>query len=91
MMKMKMKMRARVLSVCLSLLLLVSCLPLYEVEAVAEEGAGTTYYVDSDGGSDDNTGTAPDQAWASLEKVNGFEFQPGDRLLFQKGDVWTGQ
>ena len=88
---MKMKMRVRVLSICLSLFLLVSCLPLYEVEAVAEEGAGTTYYVDSDGGSDDNTGTAPDQAWASLEKVNGFEFQPGDRLLFQKGDVWTGQ
>lgn len=52
--------------------------------------AGNTYYVSSTGGDDANDGMAEDRAWATLEKVNGMKFQPGDRILFKAGDVWNG-
>lgn len=61
---------------------------------VADEetnGTGTTYYIDSDGGNDENSGTSPEEAWSSLEKINETTFQPGDEILFEKGDVWAGQ
>ena len=40
----------------------------------------STYYVDSDGGSDSNTGASPGAAWATLDKANAKTFQPGDRM-----------
>lgn len=51
---------------------------------------GTAYFVDSASGDDSNPGTerAP---WKTLTKVNATEFQPGDRILFRSGGVWTGQ
>ncbi|GGA26458.1 LamG-like jellyroll fold domain-containing protein [Paenibacillus physcomitrellae] len=52
---------------------------------------GTIYYVDSAAGSDANTGTSPDQAWKSLDKINATTFSPGDALLFKSGGVWNGQ
>ena len=52
---------------------------------------GTTYYVDSESGSDENPGTTSSQAWASLEKVNQQTYQPGDRILFKAGTEYTGQ
>lgn len=52
---------------------------------------GTTYYVDRDGGNDNASGTSQSEAWSSLEKINSVTFRPGDQILFQKGDVWTGQ
>ncbi|MCB0477242.1 MAG: T9SS type A sorting domain-containing protein [Crocinitomicaceae bacterium] len=50
----------------------------------------TTYYV-SNSGNDANTGTATNQSWSSLGQVNGFAFQPGDSILFNRGDEWNGQ
>lgn len=52
--------------------------------------AGTTYYVDSVGGSDSNSGTSPTSPWATLSKVNSTTFAPGDKILFHAGNVWTG-
>lgn len=52
---------------------------------------GTTYYLDATGGDDDNTGTSPEKAWQSLEKVNGTVFLPGDRILLKSGEIWNGQ
>lgn len=57
----------------------------------AEETTGTTYYVSETDGNDSNSGTGPDDAWQSLEKVNSTTFDPGDRILFRAGDTWTGQ
>ena len=51
----------------------------------------TTYYVDSIGGSDGNGGTSETDAWQSLAPVNSFTFQPGDRVRFRSGGIWTGQ
>ena len=49
------------------------------------------YYIDSVSGLDSNLGTAPEQPWKSLEKVNSITFQPGDRLLFKAGATWKGR
>lgn len=50
-----------------------------------------TLYIDSTDGVDDNPGDAPARAWKSLARVNQEVFQPGDRLLFRSGGIWTGQ
>ncbi len=51
----------------------------------------TDYYVDSDGGDDGNTGTATDQAWASLAKASAGAYVAGDRILLQRGDTFAGK
>jgi len=59
---------------------------------VAGPGEGdATYYVDSTHGNDRNSGTDPQEAWATLKKVNGIVFQPGDRVLFAAGSVYRGR
>lgn len=50
-----------------------------------------TYYVDSSGGDDGNSGTSPESAWQTLSKVNSVTFSPGDSILFIRGGEWTGQ
>lgn len=52
---------------------------------------GTTYYVDADGGDDENDGTSPQTAFQTLDKLNSMTFAPGDTILFQRGDEWMGQ
>ncbi len=47
-----------------------------------------TYYVDSEKGNDGNPGTSIDSAWSTIEKVNSFDFVPGDSILFRRGSVW---
>ena len=53
--------------------------------------AATTYYADSRGGDDSNTGTSSAKAWKTLNKVNGTRFLPGDRILLKSNSVWKGQ
>jgi hypothetical protein len=57
--------------------------------AGASAGA-ETYYVDAAEGDDARAGTAPEQAWRSLEKVNAAELQPGDEVRLVAGGVWRG-
>ena len=45
------------------------------------------YYVDAVNGSDENEGTSPKAAWKSLDKVNQTELQPGDKVLFCRGQI----
>ncbi len=49
----------------------------------------TTYYVSSEG-NDDNPGTSESMPWLSLSRVNSFYPQPGDNILFRRGDEWFG-
>ncbi len=51
--------------------------------------SGTTYYVSSSSGSDANSGTSAGAAWASVAKVNAQSLQPGDSVLFKRGDIWN--
>jgi hypothetical protein len=52
---------------------------------------GTTYYVDSVGGSDGYSGTSPGAAWESLANVNATTFAPGDQILLKADCVWNDQ
>jgi hypothetical protein len=55
--------------------------------ATASEAA--TYYV-RNGGSDSANGLSHGTAWATLDKVNGFSFAPGDQVLLYEGHRWVG-
>ncbi len=55
----------------------------------AEEQAPAAYHV-SPAGSDANDGTAPGQAWKSLERANRAALRPGDRLLLEGGQSFSG-
>ncbi|WP_299781569.1 DNRLRE domain-containing protein [uncultured Formosa sp.] len=48
------------------------------------------YYVDNVDGNDTNNGDTPDTAWKSLEKINEITFGAGTRILFKRGQSWTG-
>lgn len=50
---------------------------------------GATYYVSSSSGSDMNGGTSATSAWQTIAHVNAQTFQPGDSVLFKRGDVWN--
>lgn len=50
-----------------------------------------TFYVDSVGGNDSNSGTSIDQAWKTISKVDSTVLSPGDEVLFKKGSTWREQ
>jgi hypothetical protein len=53
--------------------------------------AQTTYYV-ADDGDDANDGITQEEPWATPNKIYSFSnFQPGDSILFKRGDVFGGQ
>jgi hypothetical protein len=51
--------------------------------------SAATYYVSSSTGNDSNNGTSAASAWQTIGQVNGQTFQPGDSILFKRGDVWN--
>ena len=48
----------------------------------------TTYYVSSSQGNDSNSGTSETNAFKTIDKVRSLTLNPGDNLLFKRGDVW---
>ena len=50
-----------------------------------------TYYISSSSGDDNNPGTSPGNAIASLEKASKLKLGPGDRILLHSGDIFKGQ
>ena len=51
--------------------------------------SAASYYV-SEAGDDTAEGLTPASPWRTIEKVNTTEFQPGDSILFKRGDAWRG-
>ncbi len=51
---------------------------------------GRDFHIDSRRGSDANDGRSDRTAWQSLEKANGFEFRPGDRILLKRNSRFKG-
>lgn len=47
-----------------------------------------TYYVNATTGNDLQSGTSASDAWKTVNKVNSTHLDPGDRILFNYGDVW---
>jgi hypothetical protein len=42
------------------------------------QAAGTTYYLDAEGGDDSNSGTSEAKPWATIDKANALDLDPGD-------------
>lgn len=51
--------------------------------------AQKNYYVSSTNGNDKNKGTE-NAPWKSLQKISKAQLNPGDKILFKKGDVFVG-
>lgn len=64
---------------------LSACLCLLHSPAYAKH-----FFVDSLNGNDSNTGTAPANAWKTLARINSTSFDPGDTILFKRGQKWRG-
>jgi parallel beta-helix repeat protein len=47
-----------------------------------------TYYVDATKGNDANSGLSEATPWKAIAKVNASNFNPGDQILFKRGEVW---
>lgn len=50
--------------------------------------AGTTYFVDSEGGDDAANGQSERTAWKTLGRINHGEVGPGDAVLLKRGGLW---
>lgn len=61
-----------------------TCLSFVKVMAV-------NYYLSSANGSDSNNGLSISTPWKTINKLNTKIFQPGDSILFKRGDIFRGQ
>ncbi|MBS1569797.1 MAG: right-handed parallel beta-helix repeat-containing protein [Bacteroidetes bacterium] len=59
---------------------------------VFSAASATNYYV-APTGNDANNGTSEATAWKTIDRVNqsAFTFQPGDKILFQRGGTYRGE
>ena len=53
-------------------------------------GSSNTYYIDSEKGSDKNSGISMKMPWKTLDRVNGVIFNPGDHILFKANSQFDG-
>ena len=58
------------------------------VDAASSSSSYTSYYVDSQIGSDSNNGTSSSSPWRTLAKVNSKSFSAGTHILLKRGDTW---
>ncbi len=78
----------KIISVLLSAVLMAS-LTGGLIMTLASCAQGTTYYISSSEGSDDNNGTSKKTPWKSFAHVNEMRLQPGDKVLLKRGDEWN--
>ena len=85
-------MKRKILSIALSFSMIASIFS-SPVSAKADinesEVKGTTYYISTIDGNDNNNGLSENRAFYSLQKVNEIELQPGDKVLLEAGSVFT--
>ncbi|WP_103981231.1 right-handed parallel beta-helix repeat-containing protein [Helcococcus massiliensis] len=88
-------MKKRIFSILLAFIMvfpvLVGIAPSKEAKAEEANSIGTTYYVSSINGNDDNTGKTEQEAFKSLNKINEITLKPGDKVLLEAGSVFEDQ
>ena len=72
--------RFKIFSFSLLLILSFSFLP------IISDAWAATYYVYATNGNDRNNGTSPSTPWKTIAKVNASRFQPGNKILFERGE-----
>ncbi len=88
---MKKKWMSSTLALVLAGTTVASMVPTVPVNAKEQAATGTTYYVDSQAGNDNNAGTSESKAFKTLGKVNDLNLEPGDTVLLKKGSVFEDQ
>lgn len=73
----------KIISVFLCALIAFSCMAI----SVSAENSAPTYYIDSVGGDDANTGLSEDSAWKTINHGD-WVFVPGTKVLFKRGGVY---
>ena len=68
----------------LSFLLFLSC------GGGSSDASEQFFYVDSASGNDSNSGDSESNAWKSISRVNSQELQPGDTVMFKRGQSYDG-
>ena len=68
----------------LSFLLFLSC------GGGSSDASERFFYVDSASGNDSNSGDSESNAWKSISRVNSQELQPGDTVMFKRGQSYDG-
>lgn len=48
----------------------------------------TNYYISSSTGNDSGDGKSVATAWKTISRLNNKSLQPGDSILFSRGDIW---
>jgi hypothetical protein len=48
----------------------------------------TIYYIDATEGDDGNSGLFQNTPWETISKINSESFNPGDSILFKRGETW---
>jgi hypothetical protein len=67
------------------------CLTLILLTSLFSSVQATTYYVDPAKGDDKATGKDPATPWKTLWWTSKVAFKGGDKVLFIRGGVWSGQ
>ncbi|HZK71858.1 MAG TPA: right-handed parallel beta-helix repeat-containing protein, partial [Clostridia bacterium] len=63
----------------------------YDMGAFETAITSNNFYYIANNGNDANSGTSTSSAWKTISKVNNSIFQPGDYILFKRGEVWREQ
>jgi len=66
---------------------IIFAISLLLVVFISRPGYGVTYYIDPSNGNDSNNGTSQGTAWKTISKVNLSSLNPGDNVLFKRGEI----
>lgn len=61
-----------------------------QIDGLLGSGVGRRFYVDATLGNDAYDGRSRGNAWQTIPRVNGETFRPADRILFKRGETWSG-
>ncbi|MHB8964006.1 MAG: chitobiase/beta-hexosaminidase C-terminal domain-containing protein [Saccharofermentanales bacterium] len=77
----------KIISILLILTIALSIVKNYNIK-VEISATGTTYFISSSLGNDNNSGTSTSAPWKTLLKINNHIFQAGDIISLKSGDKW---
>lgn len=69
----------------------VDSIELHRIPVPAVNPAPHDYYISQSMGDDSSDGLTEMTAWQSFDNLAGLTLQPGDRVLLQRGDVWSDE
>ena len=72
------------------LLLSFALVTLFSFGACTSEDDSNAYYLDAEHGNDTNNGKSPNKAWKSIDRLKQIKLNPGDQILFKRGNLFNG-